>query len=228
MAIQDQTGDEPIYWLRVRPGGDNRADREITTVVNGRKVVEKVPQRARMSDEAGQGQFGGQRWIRVVRHDGHDVRVTMTNGAAHFDMNTSYAAQMRRKARFLGWIPIDACPVQKLLAGEMTEDHFVDKKLLTEQPCVRGSYSASKPCPHLIAERDARRVQNKADWDERAVSYKTEADKIIEAAQLQSKATVEGLTAGLRELAAQMADLRQSSAPPQDRKPRGGGKDSSE
>jgi hypothetical protein len=94
----------------------------------------------------------------------------------------------------------------------------IDKSLLNEKPCSDRTYSASKPCPHLLAEQAARQKRHADDWKERAAGYKTEADKVMEAATAQGKAIHEGI----RELVTELRGDPAPSAKSRKGKPDGG------
>ncbi|HTJ43034.1 MAG TPA: hypothetical protein VL463_13110 [Kofleriaceae bacterium] len=193
MAI-DVNEQDPCHWLRIKPGVTNldKEGREFTRRdENGKIVKEKTPQRAR--DESGK-LLPGKRWIRYIHQNGTDARDCISNGASHLEAQSSYEMAIRRKARQLGWIEIDSCPVKKHLLGELDDDQIVDAAVREAvKACPDGSYSASNPCPHLIAERDARRAANAKDWADRAAGYRTEADKIMEASNQNAAAIREGI-----------------------------------
>ena len=187
---------EAIQWA-------NRGQPTKTTIVAGRRVVERIPQTATYGDYTDPRPAAQPRWRLVVDSYGNEVRAVLTTAAADLDVDGSYGRLQRQKWRFLGWFEIGACPCTLFLGGELKKDHFVSEKVLAAaqagQACKPGTYSAQEPCPHAIAERDARRVQSKADLDERLASFKTEAEKIISAQASQNKELVS-------ELAGTMAD----------------------
>lgn len=135
----------------------------------GTPVRERVPARAAGAAE---------RYETVVRSDGHVISMVLTNAAAQVDGDTNFKKYQRAKQRHFGWFPITQCPVNLLNTGELNEFQIRDKSLLTAQPC-RGKHTEQNPCPHAIAERDARRKAHAAGEANRMKAYQAEAEKIL-------------------------------------------------
>jgi hypothetical protein len=201
MSLHDRNEHEPIYWLRADQGRDNRRDRERTIMVDGEARVEKFPQRARVGET---GPFlPGNRWMRVIKTDGNDVRIVLTGGAADLNGNGSFGQYVKNKARALGWFEAGSCPVRLLQLGEMDKGHFVDRSLVADgvQPCALDSkHSADDPCPHAIKERDARLAKRFAYNDARNRKHRTEVEKAMEAARIHGTAQADRMTETLAKL----------------------------
>jgi hypothetical protein len=176
---------EPIFWTSTRPGYNN-VDRERVTNVNGKRIVERVPQRGHQGDYENRRLAKGQRYITAVRHEGHVVSVVMTNGAAHMDPNTEFGLYQKAKMAHLGWYPIGGCPLAALANGNMMPGHFTDQSLLKDVPCPPSSCSEAKPCRHAIAERDARRKENSEAAKEVESKFVDPTTRMIDANREQS------------------------------------------
>lgn len=179
MAIQR----EPILWLTTSE--DSNRERSRVRMINGRKVTEKIPQHGHdgASDYENKIRAKGQRYIMVVRHEGHVVPLILTNAAAHLTMGP-YAQYQLNKARHFGWFPAAACPCALVATNELTHDHLVSEEAKTGQPCEPGTYSFEKPCKHNLAERAARTRQWNEDQNERMSAFadKTEKEAAIQRA----------------------------------------------
>lgn len=143
-------------------------------------MVEKVPQHGHDGDYENKTRARGQRFIYVIRHEGHEIAMVLTNAAAHLDPSGPYGNYMRSKARFMGWYPSGTCPCAKRLAGELRDEHIVSAEVRTA--VVNGEACANQgdranPCKHDLAERAARRQQWNEDHAERMTSFKSEAEK---------------------------------------------------
>jgi hypothetical protein len=188
---------ETIFWTSTRPGYNDR-DRQKVTFVDGKRVVERVPQRGHQGDYENRRPARGIRSVDVVRHDGHRVHCCVTNGAAHLDDNTEWAQYMRAKWRYFGWYPIGSCPLALVLTGTMRKSHFVDQSLLSERPCEHGTFSVDKPCKHALAEWRARQKQQAAVMDEVEKNFRDPNEKIVDATREQTQAIVGAVTAALK------------------------------
>lgn len=219
MEIDDR---EPIFWTSVRPGY-NDADRQRPMMVDGKRVLEKFPQHGHVGDYDNKKRAGGQRFVYMIRHDGHEAAIVLTNAAAHLDPNTPYGQYVRMKARFLGWFGVADCPVAMLMICRMQPHHFVDKTLLDARPC-NTQHTRAEPCPHAIAEKAARVAQNNRIAAEREVAYKDANGKLIEAGAAQTAAIIEGNLEATRELGKILASAiaQRDQPPPSEPTPRRG------
>lgn len=187
--FQQYDSSEPIFWTSTTPGY-NTPDRERWIVVDGKRVKEKIPQRAHVGDHTARRLAPGadKRWILMVRQDGHEGRVVMTNAAAHVDDSTGWAQDRRVKARFYGWYHPGMCPCALVATGELAPELVLDPDVRSAQPCKPGSYSISNRCPHSIAEQKARRAVHNAEQEERELKFKSKEDKVLEAMRSQTEA----------------------------------------
>jgi hypothetical protein len=178
---------EPVFWTSTLPGYNDR-DRHRVRFENGKKLVERIPQRGHMGDYENRRPARGIRSVRVIRHDGHLVDSVLTNGAAHLDHTTSYGQYMQAKWRFFGWIPLGSCPLALLAIGSIERDHLHDQSILADQPCAPGSCSEKDPCKHATAELAARRKSRATETSELQARFRDPAEKMVDAQREQTAA----------------------------------------
>lgn len=194
---------EPIFWSTTQ-SGYNTKDRERDIVVAGRRIKERFPQRGHDGDYEDKklARHANQRFVRVVRHEGHITPLVLTNAAAHLDTNTDFAGYQKAKMRHFGWFALGMCPLALLAMGDLSTDHFADQSLVKQAPCAPRTYSEAEPCPHCKAETTARRALNAEIELERNASYKDSTEKLIDAQREQTNAQREHnntMLAGLTE-----------------------------
>lgn len=213
---------EPIFWTSTRPGYNQR-DREIVRFENGKRIVEKVPQRGHQGDYDNRRidrRCAAARWIHVVTHHGNAIRMVLTNGASHLDPNTEWGQYQRAKARYFGWYPVACCPLALVTTGDLRRDQIVNQAMLSERPCEHGTYSEANRCKHNVAEQQARQVQHAADELERFKSYMDATQKQIEANRAdvreQTAAITQAITAALGGDTEKPARAAKRKAPPPD------------
>lgn len=187
---------ESILWNTTASAGGNRGATRVSDR-NGRKVIERVPARGHQGDYENRRPARGTRFIDILCHDGHEISMTLTNGAAHLDPSTPYGQYQMAKARFYGWIPMDSCPVAMLITGQLKKGQFCDESVASGSPCQHGTFSRTSPCKHYLAERIARRDRNKQENDEREHNYRSESDKLVDASHAQTEKIVDALTKSL-------------------------------
>jgi hypothetical protein len=186
---------EAIFWTTTTPGY-NDSDRQrmvvVDDVVRGKPVkkraVEKFPQRGHLGDYEDRRTAPGERWMLVVRHDGHEVRAVLTNAAAHMDSATGYGRYVRGKARALGWFDPGQCPCALLLTRELDADQVVSEEVRNGTPCAPNTYNRTNRCPHSIAEKNARMEVTRAITEDREEAMKSKEDKVLEALKEQTEA----------------------------------------
>jgi hypothetical protein len=186
---------EPIFWTTTTHGY-NDSDRQrvviVDDVVNGKKIkkraVEKFPQRGHLGDYEDRRIAPGERWMLVVRHDGHEVRAVLTNGAAHMDSATGYGKYVRTKAAALGWYNPAQCPCALRSTGALRDEHIFSEEARTGTPCPPNMYNVKDRCPHSVAEKKARVEAHSAIQDQREEEFKTKEDKILDAMKEQAVA----------------------------------------
>lgn len=198
MSVED-IGREPCFWSMTPSSnpGYNLSDRErwiIATDEQGNQVrrKEKFPQRGHQGDYEDRRPAQGVRFVTVVRHDGHQVNVVLTNAAAHLDPNTPYGTYVKMKGRHLGWFEPSQCPAALIAAGNLDPTTVLVDSIKTATPCARGTYGVdaatgvNKPCPHCIAERDARLSATASENARRENAHKNAQERTAEAAASQS------------------------------------------
>lgn len=184
---------DPIFWLTTTE--DPERERRTIRAVAGRKpIVEKLPQIGHVGDYDNKQRAKGTRFVFMIRHEGHEIPMCLTNAAAHLDPSTGYGNYMRGKARALGWYPSGACPSRLFRMGELTLDQLASEEARTGTPCEPQMSNRKRPCPHDVAERAARTSTWNEEQKERLASFKSDADRVIEETR---KATQE-LMAGLQ------------------------------
>jgi hypothetical protein len=101
------------------------------------------------------------RFIDMVRHDGHVASIVMTNATADVVIHApggTFANHQFGKAHFHGWFPIASCPVRLMKAGALLREKVVSAEVLDGHVCDKDR--ATWPCPHTIAEITARSTQH--------------------------------------------------------------------
>lgn len=192
--------EDPIFWTSTRPGYNDR-DRERVYMKAGRRVREKIPQTGHIGEPRSKRKAPGLRFLYMIRHDGHEGAIVLTNAAAHLDPNTGWGQYQLMKARFLGWFASGDCPAALLGTGRLKPDHIVNKSIIGQLPCEQGTYDRDNPCKHTKLEQAARREQNAEDDRVMAIQYKDQGQKMLEAQAEQTKQIIEANRQGMRELA---------------------------
>jgi hypothetical protein len=144
------------------------------------------------------------RYVVCVRHDGNVAAIVMTNGAADLDLSSGYANYVRMKARALGWFPfVGCCPVRELKARRLRRDRVRAPELLarTAKVCSAERLKSERPCPHAIAERDARRAWHAAE-QEKQLAPLLAGERAAAAAAARQEQTLDKLSAVVTMLAA--------------------------
>lgn len=148
---------------------------------NGKRITEKVPQRGHLGDYEERLAAPGLRYVTMIRHDGIEASIVLTNGAAHMDPNTAYGQYVKRKARFLGWFGTGECPCALVSNREISPDALMVEELRTAQPCAPGTYGGKAGlCPHAKAEQKAREAAHSDVQLEKEEKMKGKEDKILE------------------------------------------------
>ncbi len=197
---------EPILWAnkavrKIPVKQFNEASGQMEDVFDdetGARVFEKIPQRAHVG-----GDYDNPipskhvTWLHMLRHDGHEVRVKLTNAAADLDTDASFARERRAKARYFGWLLVGVCPLTQVAAGDVQKGQLMAKEIRDARPCERGACSEARPCAHYTAERQARRALQAKETSRLEKSNRSEAEKLISAQQEQTKEIVTGVAGEL-------------------------------
>jgi hypothetical protein len=221
---------EPILWahkvtrakpvLRLNPETGQRE--QVIDDETGEPVTERIPQIGHVGDYENPVAMRRPGWVHVLKHDGHEVRVKLTNAAAQEDLNHSYANFMRAKIRHFGWVIVGTCPLVAVASGDIRKQHLAARSLLTERACERGSFGELNPCRHYLAERDARRARHGVLEARRNSSFKPEADRLIEAQAKQTTEIVTGVGGAIADALRGVLVPVQSDPPAPDRPSRKG------
>lgn len=199
---------EPILWahkaekLRKIPARRWNATtsqmEEVFDDDTGQQVFEKIPQRGHVAgDYDNPIATNYSRWLHVLRHDGHVVRVPLTCAAADLDTNQLTTQERRAKARHFGWIPVGSCPLAMVQTGELKAGQLVAKGIRGQAMCAHGTYGPNKPCHHFVEEEAARKEMQKKMTDKREKAHQSEADKLVAAQADQTKEIVGAITDAL-------------------------------
>lgn len=201
---------EPILWahkaekLRKIPARrwnpDSGKMEDAFDEETGERLYEKIPQRGHVAgdyDNPVPSRYN--RWLHVLRHDGHVVRVPVTGAAADFDTSQLTTQERRAKARHFGWILVGSCPLALVETGEIQPGQLIAKNIRKEAMCKQGSYGPEQPCPHYLAEEAARKERQKKETVKREKVHQSEADKLVSAQAEQTKEIVGAITGALRD-----------------------------
>lgn len=203
---------EPILWCKPGAAGDknrriparrfNPETRQMEDVIDedtGARLFEKVPQRAHIAGDYENPVLDPRGfWMHVLRHDGHVVRVKLTNAAADRDIDAPGARERKAKARYFGWIPVGNCPLALILAGGINPGQVAAKHILKDHACPPSSYSETNHCPHYVEEEKARKARHAAQQAKLAKSFQGDADKLIAAQQQQTGEIVTAIADALK------------------------------
>lgn len=200
---------DPILWA-------HKTQRTRRLIVDGEVRIERLPQRGHRgdSDYDRPQPVAGPRWIHVVKNCGSAVRVPITNGASLVvggGPDGTYSSMIDRKAKALGWYSLASCPCALLQVGDLQPHHLASRDLLTAQPCPPRSYSEDNPCPHALAEQEARRAKHEKREAERNKGMQSEAEKLLVAQKEQTKEIVSGITDAVASIAAAMQQKETST-----------------
>lgn len=210
---------EPILWAnhakRTQPAmqwnPDLRAFEPVIDPDTGEPRLEKIPQRAHDGDgdpfKPKSLTLVHATWIHYLRHDGHCVRVKLTNAAADLDVDQKIAKYHQAKARWFGWIPLSACPCALRVGGQISQAQLRSDDAKHGDPCPPGSHSETRPCPHLVAERAVRQAARKKIQAARDLTFQPEAEKLLRGQQQQTNEIVSALTEVVKALAGQREPL---------------------
>lgn len=178
---------ETILWLNSDHVLNEQA-RERWVTVDGRRVKEKFPQTGHVGADWSSRQVApGVRYTKVINQHGNLVNWVLTNGAAHMDHTTGWGQHQLAKARHFGCFGLDQCPCALVRSGHLMPGQMVNPSVRDAQPCAPGTYSSEKPCPHAIAERDARLAETRRINEEREARHKQHDAKVLEVQQEQMK-----------------------------------------
>lgn len=128
---------------------------------------------------------------KYLRHDGIVTDVKINNSPAHYvDGDDRYQRNITRKARHFGWIKIGECPALQVSLGAIEPHRILSDKARTG-PCthdVLGKHNP--PCPHFLAEYEARSKRSAEDYLALLENFKSAEAKQIEA---QAKSSIESV-----------------------------------
>jgi len=198
---------EPIYWASNKTALARKIPAkkfdalsgqmvEVFDPDTGERIYEKIPQRGHVGGDYDNPVTGRPRWLHVLRHDGHVIRMTLTCAAADYDFAQLTSQERRAKARHFGWIPVGSCPLALIQAGELKQGQLIAKELRdlkSSAACAHGTYGEQRHCPHYQIEESARRALQERKQVASDKKMQPESDKLIAAQQEQTKDIVSGI-----------------------------------
>lgn len=166
----------------------------------GRPVMERIPGTGYEGSPKNATPMRRRRFVEMLRHDGHIVAVPITNAAAHLpDSDVSCETDRRLKGKYLGWIEKGQCPAA-MLAGNLLPAEQFAADTAGWTPCnPRTLGEKNPPCPHFIAEQNARKGRRGDETDALEAKYASEAEKH---------------TAAIRDLATNLTDVVKGAIAP--------------
>lgn len=155
------------------------------------------------------------RWIDVMKKDGNVVHDPITPAAAA-EASDDDIARAHRKYRDKGWIRVGCCPVREVVAGRLRQRDLISKdcapgaKLCEEDELGTDSEGRlMPPCPHYLAELDARQALQRDQYQKEVVAHRTAEEKQLAAQAASTNATIQ-----LAEAIRSSSALQQLAAPP--------------
>lgn len=194
---------DPIMWAKrgdsfARPAREWDPELKAWTTPTddmGMPRLERIPQTGRVGvvrqveDIATTRPMQDPRSIRYLRTEGHEIHAPIRSAAAALngDKNTdrSFRENIVAKASFYGWLQVGCCPVdevmRRIIMPERIVSPMVREAIRDRKPCSQADVGGGKPpCPHYLAERDARRARQVKFEEQRAKSLKSDSDKLAE------------------------------------------------
>lgn len=194
---------EPILW--VRPG--YRPPSRVLPGPDGDPIVEKFPATAPPPEDHPLHGRPVQRWDRMLSNDGNVYSVPWTGAAADYSVDEAkYGRLLKARMRTLGWFPYGACPLKLVVSGELNP-RFLSETVRESRPCPPGSHSPGRPCPHTVEEEAFRKARHTRREAKRAVAFKSEADRILEATKEQQAKSAADTTDVVKQLAEMVKGL---------------------
>jgi len=173
---------EPIMWVRAGTYQPPQASR---MGPDGELITEKFPATAQPPSDHPLAGRNVRRWEMMMDNAGNVLRVVYTGGASDYQVDhPNYGAQIKRRHRLRGWLPYSACPVALVRSGAL-DPNALTVKVTGQDQCAPGTYSAGKPCPHMLAEEKARKDRNRRREEARAERFRGEAEKLQRAVMQQ-------------------------------------------
>lgn len=233
MSIIDQEV-APICWAEIANKPENRVFRAFKWE-NGRRVPSNDPNtgaplfdRRPLKAHYGNNMTGVREApvtsvIKFLRHDGILVDTKINNSPAHIvDGDDRYQRGIMRKARHFGWIAMGECPAMLVASGAIPAHRVLATSARTGQCSHDHIGFRNPPCPHFLAEYEARTGKSREDYLALLENFKSSEAKQIEAQAKASLASVEKHDKVLSELAAAQATIATLLAAQAQAAPKGG------
>lgn len=202
---------QAVAWIDTRdiPEGMSNAYRgNNVRRENGKRIVK--PSLAELPTWANDGKRGYhphalRAYAPLLMHDGSIVTIMLGCGRADIPptdnlllmpVGSIYRRNVDKQRAYGGIFPSIGCPVYQFQEGILNAQmHLVDKTLLDEQPCPKGT-DIEHDCPHFARERDARQARQRVKMEEIESTYGA-----------RSKSSVDRLAELQAELIQMMADI---------------------
>lgn len=185
---------EPCLWAHV-------VERDLNPPIGTVRRGERLPRAAHAGDyeHPTEHPLADRRFVRVLRHDGHEVALALGSGAGDLSGKGTQRKAQLAKARHFGWLRPDECAIRQVKSGGIRPESLLtwtaDAKVCSKD------HDRSKPCPHYLAEREARQAANAKREQDVADSFKSHEQRAHEQTSAAAAAAV------ARELAPLLAKL---------------------
>ena len=219
---------EPVCWANAEgaPATRERAawkwqdGRRVPSLdETGRHLTERVPQGAQFGMPiTGLRQAQLKSHVKVMRYEGDEAFVRISQGAAH-DIGTdnSYERYMLDvKGRGEGWIQAGTCPVAVVVNTPGFGNKVVGYPIVSAEvraaiergiACNHSTLGIrNPPCPHYLAEQQARWAQRLAQHKRRMEAQKSEEAKLLEGQMAVQERQAIAMTRAVEAMAAKVAE----------------------
>jgi hypothetical protein len=193
----------------------------------GRQLTERVPQGAQYGMPiTGLRQANLLTSVKVMRYEGDEAFVRVSQGAGHdIGADNSYQRYMLdHKGRAEGWLQAGTCPVAVVMntpgfgskvSGHPIVSAEVREAITASRPCNYNTLGIkSPPCPHYLAEQQARWKQRLAGHVRKMDAQKSEDAKLLEGQLAVQKQQAEAMTAAVQGMAETVREIREERAAP--------------
>lgn len=186
---------DPILWVKANHKGRavpayvwKNGRRVRATDDMGRPLLERIPAIGFVGkDLANMKPMAGKRSIKMLTKQGNEISVPLSTGASLAAVEGPFKSDRLRKLVFYGAITVGSCPVREVYRGLRKEHLLSPDARDATAPCAEHDVGVDEagnelpPCPHYVAERDARMAMQVADNRKVNLTFKDDAGKQTEA-----------------------------------------------
>jgi hypothetical protein len=190
----------------------------------GRQLTERVPQGAQYGMPlTGLRQANILSSVKVMRYEGDEAFVRVSQGAGHdIGGDDSYRRyQLDHKGRGEGWIQAGTCPVSVVMntphfgnkvAGQPIVSPEVRDAIARAAPCGHAMVGIrNPPCPHYIAEQQARWKQRHAMHNRKMEVLKTDEAKLLEGQVAAQREQAKAMADAVKGMAETVREIRETA-----------------